>query len=259
MCTGEPAGGPLVASTSQAAISHRAHPITGRNGLIDKYFYLFASLLFAAIVAWGFSYTVNQNLFHAAPPRPLLLWFHGAAFSSWVLFYIFQSMLVRTRNVKVHRFLGWFGAGLASVMVVLGFVIAVIMARFDWFTLHETGTDIFLSIPWGDMFEFGPLVALAILWRKKPELHRRLLFIATCCLLDAPFGRNDYIFYHNLYYVCVDAVILLGVARDLLVDHRIHKVYRVALPVLIAWQAFLVYLYVGAPAWWHTLTSRIIA
>ncbi|MFZ1940622.1 MAG: hypothetical protein WBE56_07325 [Terracidiphilus sp.] len=248
-----------MASTSQAAIPHRALAITGRNGLIDKYFYLFASLLFAAIVAWGFSYTVNQNLFHAAPPRPLLLWFHGAAFSSWVLFYIFQSVLVRTHNVKVHRLLGWFGAGLASVMVVLGFVIAVIMARFDWFTLHETGTDVFLSVPWGDMFEFGPLVALAILWRKKPQLHRRLLFIATCCLLDAPFGRNNYIFDHNLYYVCVDAVILLGVARDLLVDHSIHNVYRVALPVLLAWQALLIYLYVGAPAWWHTLTSRIVA
>lgn len=248
-----------MASTSQAAIPHRALAITGRNGLIDKYFYLFASLLFAAIVAWGFSYTVNQNLFHAAPPRPLLLWFHGAAFSSWLLFYIFQSVLVRTHNVKVHRLLGWFGAGLASVMVVLGFVIAVIMARFDWFTLHETGTDVFLSVPWGDMFEFGPLVALAILWRKKPQLHRRLLFIATCCLLDAPFGRNNYIFDHNLYYVCVDAVILLGVARDLLVDHSIHNVYRVALPVLLAWQALLIYLYVGAPAWWHTLTSRIVA
>ncbi|MFZ2020264.1 MAG: hypothetical protein WBA18_20850 [Terracidiphilus sp.] len=248
-----------MASTSQAAIPHRALAITGRNGLIDKYFYLFASLLFAAIVAWGFSYTVNQNLFHAAPPRPLLLWFHGAAFSSWVLFYIFQSVLVRTHNVKVHRLLGWFGAGLASVMVVLGFVTAVIMARFDWFTLHETGTDVFLSVPWGDMFEFGPLVALAILWRKKPQLHRRLLFIATCCLLDAPFGRNNYIFDHNLYYVCVDAVILLGVARDLLVDHSIHNVYRVALPVLLAWQALLIYLYVGAPAWWHTLTSRIVA
>ena len=94
---------------------------------------------------------------------------------------------------------------------------------------------------------------------KSRELHRRLLFIATCCLLDAPFGRNNYIFDHNLYYVCVDAVILLGVARDLLVDHSIHNVYRVALPVLLAWQALLIYLYVGAPAWWHTLTSRIVA
>ncbi|HTW62177.1 MAG TPA: hypothetical protein VMD55_10260 [Terracidiphilus sp.] len=248
-----------MASATHAAIARRKPAFTGRKGLVDRYFYLFASLLFAAIVVWGFSKTVNQNLFHASPPRPLLLWFHGAAFSSWVLFYIFQSALVRTHNVKLHRSIGWFGAGLAAVMVVLGFAIAVIMARFDWYTLHLTGTDVFLSVPWGDMFEFGPLVALAILWRKKPELHRRLLFIATCCLLDAPFGRSDFLFDHNLYYACVDVVILLGVVRDLLVDRSVHRVYRVALPVLIVWQAFLIYLYRGAPAWWHTLTSRIVA
>ncbi len=248
-----------MASASQAAVTHRMPAVTGRNGLVDRYFYLFASLLFAGIVVWGFSKTVDQHLFHASPPRPLLLWFHGAAFSSWVLFYILQSVLVRTRNVKIHRSLGWFGAGLASVMVVLGFVISIIMARFDWFTLHETGTDVFLSIPWGDMFVFGPCVALAILWRKKPELHRRLLFIATCALLDAPFGRSDYIFDHNLYYPCLDVVILLGVVRDLLVNRSVHKVYRVALPIVFAWQALLVYLYSVAPAWWHTLTSRIVA
>jgi hypothetical protein len=48
----------------------------------------------------------------------------------------------------------------------------------------------------------------------------------------------------------VDGVILLGVARDLFVDRRIHKVYRVALPLVFGVQIFLVYLYRGAPAWW---------
>ena len=108
------------------------------------------------------------------------------------------------------------------------------------------------------MLVFGTCVALAIYWRKKPEFHRRLIFIATCCLLDAPFGRIDYLFNHNLYYWCLDAVILLGVARDLLVNRSVHKVYRIALPVLVAWQALLIYLYSGAPAWWHSLTSRIV-
>lgn len=247
-----------MASASRAVISGNTHAITGRNGWVDRYFYLFASLLVAAIVVWGFSHTVDQGLFHASPPRPLLLWFHGAAFSAWVLFFIFQSVLVRTHNVKWHRFFGWFGTALASAMVVLGFVIAVVMARFDWYTLHEPGTDLFLSIPFGDMFEFGTLVALAIVWRKKPEFHRRLIFIATCCLLDAAFGRIDYLFNHDLYYWCLDGVILLGVARDLLVNRSIHKVYRIALPVLIAWQILLIYLFRGAPVWWHTLTSRIV-
>jgi hypothetical protein len=63
---------------------------------------------------------VNENLFHPALPRPFLLWIHGAAFSGWVAFYLFQSALVRTHNVIWHRFFGWFGAGLATLMVALG-------------------------------------------------------------------------------------------------------------------------------------------
>jgi len=53
------------------------------KAFLSRYFYLCMSLVLAALKTLGFSRTVNANLFHANPPRPLLLWFHGAAFSSW--------------------------------------------------------------------------------------------------------------------------------------------------------------------------------
>lgn len=246
-----------MASTSQAAVAGRSSSFTGRNGLVDKYFYFAMSLLVAAIVVWGFSHSINANLFHPAIPRPFLLWIHGAAFSSWVAFYIFQSALIRTHNVKWHRFFGWFGVGLAAAMVVLGFTTAIIMGHFDAVQLHQPDPA-FLSVPFGDMVIFPVCVALAIYWRKKPELHRRMLFIATCSLLDAPFGRIDYIFDHRLFYVCLDSVILLGVVRDLVVNRRIHTVYRVALPLMIVFQVFIVYLWRGSPAWWLKSCQSIL-
>ena len=69
----------------------------------SQYFYFCMSLAMAALVVWGFSRTVNANLFHANPPRPLLLWMHAAAFSTWVVFFTLQSVLVRMRKVSVHR------------------------------------------------------------------------------------------------------------------------------------------------------------
>src|ERR1039457_7436361 len=135
------------------------------KGFVNRYFYFLMSLLFATLVVWGFSRTVNDNLFHAALPRPFLLWIHGAVFAGWVAFFIAQSGLVRVHKVSWHRFLGWFGAGLATVMVALGFAIAVIMARFDTVVLHQTGADAFLSIPFFDMIAFGTCIALAIYWR----------------------------------------------------------------------------------------------
>jgi hypothetical protein len=246
-----------MASLSQTVPARVPKLVPRRSGVVEKYFYFAMSLLIAAIVVIGFSRTVNQNLFHPAIPRPFLLWIHGAAFSGWVGFYIFQSALVRSHNVKLHRQLGWIGVGLGALMVPLGFTIAIVMGRFDAARLHQSDAA-FLSIPFYDMIAFGVLLTLAISWRRQPELHRRLLFLATCCLLGAPFGRSDFIFYHYLFYPCLDGVMLLGVVRDLAINRRVHAVYRYAMPLLIVGQAIAVYLWQRSPDWWLTTTHAIL-
>jgi len=216
------------------------------------------SLALAGLVVLGFSRTVNANLFHANPPRPLLLWIHGAAFSTWMVFFVAQSLLVRVRKVSIHRLLGWFGAGLATVMVVLGFTIAVVMTRFDAFVLQQKGVDSFLSIPFCDMIVFGSCMALAIYWRKKPEYHRRLVFIATCGLMDAAIGRFNFMFDHNLFYPALDVLIVLGLMRDWVVAGRVHKVYLYALPSMIVLQGLAMYAWRINPGWWAAVTHPIL-
>src|SRR5271170_5494905 len=147
--------------------------VLARNRFLKQYFYFMMSLLMAGIVIAGFRLTVDEHLFHPAVPRPFILWVHASAFAGWVVFFIFQSTLVRVHKVSWHRFFGWFGAGLAAVMVPLGVTTAIVMARFDTFRLHQTGADAFLSVPFLDMLAFGTLMALAIYWRKRPEFHRR--------------------------------------------------------------------------------------
>ncbi|HEY0703099.1 MAG TPA: hypothetical protein VGD60_10055 [Candidatus Acidoferrales bacterium] len=251
MAIGNPAVAARIAKPAGATNPFRA--------FLARYFYFAMSLVFAVVVVWGFSRTVDASLFHGNPPRPLLLWFHGAAFSAWVVFFIAQSALVRARNIKLHRTLGWFGAGLAATMVILGCVVAVVMARFDGVVLHQKDTDAFLAIPFLDMLSFGACMAFAIYWRKKPEYHRRLIFIATCALMDAPIARFDFIFDHNLFYVALDLLIALGIARDLIVDKRIHQVYRYALLALIPAQMVAVYLWRANPAWYQSITRAILS
>lgn len=134
---------------------------------------------------------------------------------------------------------------------------AVVMGRFDALQLHQPDPA-FLSIPFFDMAAFGTLVGLAILSRGKPEMHRRLMMLATCSLLDAAFGRFDYLFNHNLFLVCVDVVMLLGVARDLVVDGRVNKVYLYGIPALAIGQNVAMYLWRGAPGWWVSGCEEIL-
>lgn len=225
---------------------------------LSRYFYLCMGLVMAGLVFWGFSRTVDHQLFHASPPRPLLLWMHGAAFSTWILFYIAQSALVRVRKVSIHRTIGWFGAGLAAVMVPLGCTVAIVMTRFDMRVLHQTDVDSFISVPFTDMIIFGALIAAAIYFKKKPEYHRRLIFIATCELMDAAIGRFDFWFNHSIFYVGLDLLIVLGMLRDLVVDGRVNKVYFYALPAMIVLQTLATYLWRGNPTWWQGITHAIL-
>lgn len=220
--------------------------------LLNTYFYFLMSLLIAGIVIYGFSHTIDARLIHAAVRRPLILYVHAAIFFGWLLFFILQSLLVRTHNVRLHRQIGWFGVALGAAISVLGVSTAIAMTRFQMFRLHaveDAVTD--LIGPFLDMTSFTVPFVLAIYWRKKPEFHRRLLLVATCALTSAAFSRMPLQMLPTLpnmlvfiwIYGGVDVLILLGVVRDLVVDRRVHRVYLYALPAFLAAQAIVICMY----------------
>ena len=163
-----------VAAVDQSTIPHPISPAAAFRGFLEDYFYFVMSLLMAGIVVVGFGRTVNRVMIHPAVPPPAILWVHAAAFSGWVMFFIFQSALVRTRNVKWHRRCGWFGVGLGASIVLLGTATAIAMTRFEVYRMHMGArTYVVLIARMIDMACFAPLFALAIAQRKKPQLHRR--------------------------------------------------------------------------------------
>jgi hypothetical protein len=217
---------------------------------VETYFYLCMSLLIAAVVVYGFSGTIGNKLTHANPRRPILLWVHAILFSGWLAFYILQSALVRIRNVKLHRTLGWAGAALGASMVVIGFWVAVVMARFDTIRLHRPNRDAFLIVPLFDIVTFAIFFGLAILWTRLPERHRRLMLIATCALTGAAFGRMPIMHAPLTFYGGIDVLILLGVFRDLAVSRRIHAVYAISIPLLVAGQVAASQIFLHRAAFW---------
>ena len=246
---------------SQGAVASPLSAITGRNGLLDKYFYFAMGLLVAVITVYGFSFTINENLLHPAKPRPVLLWFHAAAFSAWVVLFIVQSALIRTRKVRLHRTLGVLNVVLGGIMVPLGIAISVIMGRFHIHQLHEaaSGYEAPLISPFYDMAAFGILLGLAVYWRRRPDLHRRLMLMATCGLTTAAIARFPIVAIQNDYnYVCVDSLFLLGVFHDLIVDRLVHKVYLYAVPVLAVTQSLMMYVDLNALAWWVRIAHAIL-
>ena len=146
------------------------------NATKSRYFYFCTSLVMAGLVVWGFSHTVDAHLLHANPPRPLLA--------------VVSRLSLLGLDRAVHRTIRS-GAGTqgqrpprtrlasAATVVVSGFIVSVVMLRFDITVLHRKTVASFLSVLWCDMIIFGACMALAIYFRKRPEYHRRLIFMAS--------------------------------------------------------------------------------
>ena len=239
----------------------------------EKYFYLFMSLLITAVVVYGFSRTVEKKLIHAAPPRPFVLYIHGALFFGWVLFFVLQSGLVRTRKVQWHQRIGWLGVGLGLAMFVVGVSTAIIMARFNKVELHAKYPEANLLVSFFDISAFTIAFGLAVWWRKKPEFHRRLQLLACCALTAAAFGRFLPLFVspermHSrtafalaawvTLYAGVDFLILLAIGLDWIVMRRIHRVYMYGLPAFVICQALVIYTIFHHSTWWLKTAAAVL-
>jgi hypothetical protein len=241
------------------------------QGLLGDYFYLFMSLIVAAVVVYGFSQTANEKFIHPAIARPLILYVHAAVFSAWVLLFILQSALVRARRVQWHRRLGWVGAGLGIAVFLVGLETAIAMGRFNILHFHPKYPEGALLVSFFDITAFAIPFALAIYWRNKPEYHRPMQWMATCALTAAAFGRFPRLFPPTAsqspamrgfliwiaLYAGLDLLISVAALRDLILNRRIHPAYRFGLPAFVVGQIAMLSILLHHSAWWLK-TARLI-
>jgi hypothetical protein len=229
-----------------------------RASLWDRPFYFWMALLIVAVVVYGFSFTVNANLFHPPSSRPAILYVHAALFTGWLVFLIVQSALVRARHVKVHKKLGWFGLVMGVAMPLVGVATAIAMNRLR-LRAGDATVAAFLIIPFWDMVSFSVTFALAFYWRTKPEFHRRLILMASCALTAAAFGRFPIAAVRDVwFYAGVDSLILLGVVRDLMVNKCIHPVYLYGLPLMMMGQLTIMYTSLHSLPVWMRIAHAIL-
>src|SRR5579859_4025465 len=79
--------------------------------LIGRSFHLSLMVFISALVLYGFSHTVDAEVFHPEQPPPLILYIHAMVFTIWLFLLVLQTALVTVRNPQLHRRLGWLGLG----------------------------------------------------------------------------------------------------------------------------------------------------
>lgn len=186
------------------------------------------SLAIVAAVFAGFARTYYLRSQFQTASLPLYLHVHGLVFTSWIALFLSQTMLIAVRRTDLHRRLGWAGAVLAVLMVVVAITAAILSGRRNVAAGHVDEALTFLAVPFGAVVVFTSLVAAAVYWRRRPETHKRLMLLATICILDAAVARWPLEIVSATpwaYYAVTDAFIVVAIAYDLLSRGRVHAAY----------------------------------
>jgi len=193
----------------------------------DRVFFTGMAIAAAASVFLGFarSFYLKPYFAASAPPLTPLLITHGLIFTSWIVLFVAQTVLVATHRTSVHRRLGWAGVALAVLMVVVGTLTGIVRAK-----VADTPATLpklaFLTVPLGDMFVFSCLVAAAVYYRRRLDYHKRLMMIATLAVLPAAFGRWPFAFAQRqdllVTFGLADFAVVIVIMYDLATRGRPH-------------------------------------
>ena len=162
-----------------------ARPTKARTD--DVYFVGISIAMLITIVA-GFSRSYFFKGMFLAPLPSILIHFHGAVFSAWICLFVAQTLLVARRNLPLHRKLGYGGAVLAGLMVILGITATISSVRAGR-TPSIFTPPMFLALNIYGVLIFGTFVALAVIQRNNRPIHKRLMLLATLNLLPPATTR----------------------------------------------------------------------
>lgn len=225
----------------------------------EHIFYVGMSVAAIAIMFAGFARTYFLRPYFHPEHLSLTVQLHGAAFTAWVLLLLAQTTLVSARRVDVHRTLGWLGAGLAAFMIVIALDAGVIAVHAAVVCCDAVAARAFLAIPIADVIVFGLLVGSAVVYRREPGTHKRLMLLATLAILDAATGRWPLHFIEATkygYYVAIDVIILAVVAVDSLWRRRLARAYAWGVPLVFG--AHLLRELIGRTAAWQSFARIIV-
>jgi hypothetical protein len=104
---------------------------------------------------------------------------HAAAFTLWLFVLLAQALLIGAGRPDLHRRLGIGAAVLVVPMLALGYETAIFGARRGHAPGGTFDSLTFLILPLGDLVLFASFFATAMLWRRRPEAHKRLMLLAA--------------------------------------------------------------------------------
>jgi hypothetical protein len=221
------------------------------------------SLACASIAFAGFAPTYFLRGLSDLPPLSVRAHVHGAIFTAWMLLFIVQAALVRADRRDLHRLLGTIGTVLAVLMIwVAASATLDVLARFEVSGFRPAGLAPveFLARQLGMLLQFATLVALAIALRRRPDVHKRLMVLATISILPPAIARfhlqNHGIGGAYTSTLIAYSLVVAAAAFDFAHMRRVHAVYIWGGLAMLTWM--FARAAIGKSDWWQPIGHWLI-
>ena len=157
----------------------------------DRGLFMTAAIGFPLIVLAGYfkSYYFSAFFADARPVANALVHAHGIIMSAWVIYFVAQFALIRTKNIKLHMTMGMAGIALAAIVVISGMATAYDAQLVRNAAPPGVNAHSFFLLPVSDMSLFVIFFAGAIYYRKRPAEHKSLMLLTAINFLPAALFR----------------------------------------------------------------------
>ena len=222
-------------------------------------FYFYALLCAATVLFAGFARTYFLKGFFPTPSLYPLLHAHGFFMTAWFLLFGAQTWLVEAHRTDLHRRLGVVGAILLILILVFGAVVVTINAR-EGRVPDAAAAPVIVFLSYANIAMFGAFVATALLLRRRPETHKRLMLLATLNLLSAAVSRIPLDFIQSggvmAVFGLLDLFVVLCVAYDMWRHRRLHPAFAWGALVTFVWPVLSIA--VGGTTAWGRVVAPLI-
>lgn len=200
----------------------------------DPFFYYFSGVLLITVVI-AFSMNILLENYHLDSSMTLII-IHGVSMLFWYLILFWQTKQIRINNIKGHKQLGLMTIVLSITIIISGIMIAISNFKGEGEALTLFGN-------FSGMFVFGVLYVFALINRQKPDIHKRLMMVASIAMLSPALVRILRIFDINDFVTLPFWLLYIAVLP--IYDYR--KLKKVQKATLLATGFLLVILFGGAP------------
>jgi hypothetical protein len=225
----------------------------------DRSLFLTAAIVFPLLVLVGYFKSYYFSAFFDVPSvANALVHAHGIVMTAWVIYFVVQVVLIRSKNIKLHMTMGLAGVALAALVVIVGMATAYDAQLVRRSAPPGANPHEFFILPVSDMLLFIIFFAGAIYYRKRSTEHKTLMLLTAINFLPAALFRLP-LFPPDLTIIGtfgVPALMAVACLIWLTVKHRkLNKVFAAGVLLLIA--AIPLRIVIAPSEIWHQFVALI--